>query len=83
MEQERIQANLSEKLDTTEQLEPDSTNAERLENEDKEDDGRKKKNESGSESDEHNKNKVGHFICVRMDVLEQIGIVWGSILSDL
>lgn len=56
MEQERIQTGLGEKLDATEQLEPDSTNAEKTE---KEDNGNKKKDESGSESDdEDDKKKV-------------------------
>ena len=58
IEQERIQSNLGEKLDTTEQLEPDSTNAEKTEKEDNDKD--KKKDDSGSESgsDRDDKKKV-------------------------
>jgi hypothetical protein len=58
MEQERIQTNLSEKLETTEQLEPDSTNAEKMEKDDEKD--AKKNNDSASESDEDDKKKVLH-----------------------
>ena len=61
MEQERIQANLSEKLDATEQLEPDSTNAEKLEKEG-DDKDEKKKGGSGSDSDDpDDKKKVYLF----------------------
>jgi hypothetical protein len=74
MEQERIQTNLSEKLETTEQLEPDSTNAEKMEKEDDMD--AKKNNDSGSESDEDDKKKVLHNqrkfeACQSNDILEK------------
>ena len=68
MEQERIQANLGEKLDTTEQLEPDSTNAEKTEKEDDDKDEKKKEDSASESNDEDSKKKVMHVSGVTLSL---------------